>query len=98
MPVRGGGFTQGYNIQNMPSEDELFIATEHTDEQADCPSFEPMLAKAQEAAAPIAAPPRPRRRPRRRPGAGRHRAGAGRCRVLLRSQPHLPRPGPEIPA
>jgi transposase len=55
MPVRGGGFIQGYNTQNMPSQDGLIIATELTDEQADCPSFEPMLAKGQEAAALIAA-------------------------------------------
>ena len=39
----------------MTSEDGLIIATELTDEQADCPSFEPMLTKAQEAAALIAA-------------------------------------------
>ena len=55
MPVRGGGFTQGYNTQNMPSQDGLIIATELTDEQNDCPSFEPMLAKGQQAAALIAA-------------------------------------------
>jgi transposase len=55
MPVRGGGFIQGYNTQNMPSQDGLIIATELTDEQADCPSFEPMLAKGQKAAAVIAA-------------------------------------------
>jgi transposase len=55
MPVRGGGFIQGYNTQNMPSEDGLIIATELTDEQADCPSFERMLAKGQQAAALIAA-------------------------------------------
>jgi len=55
MPVRGGGFIQGYNTQNLPSEDGLIIATELTGEQADCPSFEPMLAKGQQAAALIAA-------------------------------------------
>jgi transposase len=55
MPVRGGGFIQGYNTQNMTSEDGLIIATELTSEQADCPSFEPMLAKGQQAAALIAA-------------------------------------------
>src|SRR6516162_3959247 len=53
MPVRGGGFLQGYNTQNMTSGDGLIIATELTDEQADCPWFEPMLARAQEAAALI---------------------------------------------
>jgi transposase len=55
MPVRGGGFIQGYNTQNMTSEDGLIIATELTDEQADCPSFEPMLTRAQDAAALIEA-------------------------------------------
>ena len=30
MPVRGGGFIEGYNTQNMPSEDGLIIATELT--------------------------------------------------------------------
>jgi transposase len=55
MPVRGGGFIQGYNTQNVVSEDGLIIATELTDEQADCPWFEPMLTRAQDAAALIAA-------------------------------------------
>jgi transposase len=55
MPVRGGGFIQGYNTQNMTSEDGLIIATELTDDQADCGWFEPMLAKGQQAAALIAA-------------------------------------------
>ena len=30
MPVRGGGFIQGYNAQNMVSEDGLIIATVRT--------------------------------------------------------------------
>ena len=55
MPVRGGGFIQGYNTQNMTSEDGLIIATELTGEQADCPSFKPMLAKGQQAATLITA-------------------------------------------
>jgi transposase len=62
MPVRGGGFLQGYNTQNMTSSDKLIIATELTDQQNDCPSFEPMLAKGQQAAALIQA---------HRPGPGR---------------------------
>jgi hypothetical protein len=36
MPVRGGGFIQGYNAQNMTSGDELIIATELTDDPAGC--------------------------------------------------------------
>ena len=55
MPVRGGGFIQGYNTQNMISGDKLIIATELTDEQADCPWFEPMLERARDAAALIEA-------------------------------------------
>jgi transposase len=55
MPVRGGGFLQGYNTQNMTSQDKLIIATELTDEQADCPWFEPMLARARDAAVLIEA-------------------------------------------
>ena len=54
MPVRGG-FVQGYNTQNMTSEDGLIIATELTDDQAGCPWFEPMLERAQDAAALIQA-------------------------------------------
>jgi transposase len=63
MPVRGGGFLQGYNTQNMTSSDKLIIATELTDEQADFGWFEPMLARARDAAALIAA-----HRPPGRPG------------------------------
>ena len=55
MPVRGGGFIQGYNAQNMPSGDGLIIATELTDDQADYEWFEPMIAQAQDAAALIEA-------------------------------------------
>ena len=93
MPVRGGGFIQGYNTQNMPSQDGLIIATELTDEQADCPSFEPMLAKGQEAAALIAA-----HRPAPAPGSGSQESGgiglaladAGYC-----SEHNLTCPGPD---
>jgi transposase len=55
MPVRGGGFIQGYNAQNMTSEDGLIIATELTDDQAGYEWFEPMIAQAQDAAALIGA-------------------------------------------
>src|SRR5580692_6708676 len=53
MPVRGGGFLQGYNTQNMTSEDGLIIATELTDDQTDFAWFEPMTRKAAQAAALI---------------------------------------------
>jgi hypothetical protein len=55
MPLRGGGFGQCYNPQNMTSEDELIIATELTDDPADMAWFEPMLRAAEDAAALIAA-------------------------------------------
>ena len=53
-PVRGGGFIQGYNPQNVTSADGLIIATELTADQSDARWFEPMLARAQHAAALIA--------------------------------------------
>jgi transposase len=55
MPVRGGGFLQGYNTQNMTSEDGLIIATELTDDPVDFAWFEPMTSKAEQAAALIEA-------------------------------------------
>jgi transposase len=96
MPVRGGGFIQGYNTQNLTSEDELIIATELTGEQADCPSFEPMLAKGQQAAALIAAH-RPGPEPGQDPGSSQQQDGiglaladAGYC-----SEANLTCPGPD---
>ena len=35
MPIRGGGFIQGYNAQNVTSEDGLIIATELTQDTTD---------------------------------------------------------------
>ncbi len=55
MPVRGGGFIQGYNAQNMASEDGLIIATRLTQDTGDVTWFEPMLAAAEAAAALITA-------------------------------------------
>jgi len=55
MPVRGGGFIQGYNAQNVASQDGLIIATELTCDTTDTRWFEPMLAKAEDAAAVITA-------------------------------------------
>jgi hypothetical protein len=60
MPTRNG-FIQGYNAQNVTSEDGLVIATELTDDTTDMAWFEPMMEKAAAAAALIAAnrPPGP---------------------------------------
>jgi transposase len=55
MPVRGGGFIEGYNTQNVTSEDGLIIATELTQDTTDTPWFEPMLRAAEAAAAFITA-------------------------------------------
>ena len=55
MPVRGGGFIQGYNAQNVASEDGLIIATELTCDTTDTGWFTPMLRQAEDAAALITA-------------------------------------------
>jgi transposase len=55
MPVRGGGFIQGYNAQNVTSSDGLIIATALTADTTDTGWFEPMLRLAQDAAALISA-------------------------------------------
>jgi transposase len=68
MPVRGGGFVQGYNAQNVTSSDGLIIATELTTDPADCTWFEPMARAAEDAAALITAS---------RPAAGQDTARIG---------------------
>ena len=55
MPVRGGGFIQGYNAQNVTSEDGVIIATALTQDTNDTGWFEPMLDAAGQAARLIAA-------------------------------------------
>ena len=55
MPVRGGGFIQGCNAQNVTSEDGLIIATALTQDTGDTAWFAPMAAAAADAAALIAA-------------------------------------------
>ena len=55
MPARGGGFIQGYNAQNMTSEDGLIIATELTCDTTDTGWFTPMLRQAEDAAALVTA-------------------------------------------
>ena len=49
MPVRGGGFIQGFNAQAMHSSDGLCLATGLTQDTTDYASFEPMMRSAQAA-------------------------------------------------
>jgi transposase len=55
MPVRGGGFIQGYNPQNVVSDDGLIIATRLTDTTTDTRWYQPMIRDAVTAAAAMAA-------------------------------------------
>jgi len=61
MPVRGGGFIQGYNAQNVTTADGLITATELTADTGDVTWYQPMTGQAEDAAAIIAAqqPPPP---------------------------------------
>jgi transposase len=72
MPTRNG-FIQGYNAQNVTSEDGLVIATELTDDTTDMAWFAPMMEQAAAAAALIEAhrPPGPG------PAGGEPEAGPG---------------------
>ena len=74
MHVRGGGFIQGYNTQNVTSEDGLIIATELTTDPTDTAWFEPMLGQRTG-----------RRRPHHRlpPRASSDGAGSGQIGLLL---------------
>src|SRR5215472_456520 len=47
MPVRGGGFVQGFNAQAVHSADGLCLAAGVTQETTDYASFEPMMRQAQ---------------------------------------------------
>jgi hypothetical protein len=83
MPARSG-FIQGYNTQNVTSQDGLVIATELTDDPTDMAWYEPMTDKAGQAAALIEAnrPARPEGagEPDGSPGGiGQALAGAGYC-------------------
>ena len=55
MPVRGGGFLQGYNPQNAVSDDGLIIATRLTADTTDTRWYQPMIRDAVTAAAAMAA-------------------------------------------
>jgi len=90
MPVRGGGFIQGYNAQNVASADGLIIATELTRDSADTRWYQPMTAAAQHAAAVIAAsaPAGPGR-------AGGHAIGLVLADAGYLSEDNLASPGPD---
>ncbi len=101
MPVRGGGFLQGYNAQNVTSADGLIIATQLTQDTTDTAWFGPMLTAALDAAALITThqPPQagsPADPPGQDPATGRDRlialflADAGYC-----SEDNLTLPGPD---
>jgi transposase len=87
MPVRGGGFIQGYNAQNVTSEDGLIIATALANDPVDWQWFEPMLRRA-EAAARLLAGHRPGRH--NGGGIGLVLADAGYC-----SEANLTTSGPD---
>jgi transposase len=89
MPVRSGGFIQGYNAQNLASADGLIIATELTRDTTDGRWFEPMLAKAETAAALITAC-QPAPATASQGGIGLVLADAGYC-----SEHNLTIPGPD---
>jgi hypothetical protein len=55
MPVRGGGFIQGCNAQNVVTDDGLVFATELTDSTTDTRWWQPMMEGAAAAAAMMAA-------------------------------------------
>ena len=91
MPVRGGGFIQGYNAQAVHSADGLCLGTMLTQDTTDYASFEPMMRHAQAARDLLRAHARgPLHRRRAKIAA----LSPGRRRVPLRSQPHRGRPGP----
>ncbi len=94
MPTRNG-FIQGYNAQNVVSEDGLVIATELTDDTTDMAWYEPMTDKAAAAAALIRA-----HQPARPQGAGEPDSGPGGIGLVLAdagycSQANLTCDGPD---
>jgi hypothetical protein len=89
MPVRGGGFIQGYNAQAVHSADGLCLATALTQDTTDYASFEPMMRQAQAAATLLRAHARgPLHRLRAKIGTALADAG-------YRSQANLTCPGPD---
>ena len=90
MPVRGGGFIQGFNAQAQHSADGLCLAVKVTTETTDY--AEP---GADDGRRPGRLGPAAGARPRAAaPAAGPDRHPARRCRVLQRSEPGPARTGP----
>ena len=85
MPVRGGGFAQGYNAQNMVTDDGLVFATELTDDTTDARWWQPMMDDAVIAAAMMAAAGGP--------GTGKIGLALGDAGYL--SEANLTGPGPD---
>jgi transposase len=93
MPVRGGGFIEGYNAQNVTGADGLIIATELTSDTTGMAWFEPMLSAAGDAARLITAQQQPRGAPAGQGPAtliGLFLTDAGYC-----SEHNLTVPGPD---
>jgi hypothetical protein len=89
MPVRGGGFVQGFNAQAQHSSDGLCLAVMVTADTTDFASFTPMMQRAQAASGLLRAHARgPLRRLRARIGI--QLADAGYC-----SEANLACPGPD---
>jgi transposase len=85
MPLRGGGFLQGYNPQNVTSEDDLVIATRLTNAPGDVQWYEPMISQAAAAAAMMAAAGAP----------GDGRIGLALADAGYLSEANLTCPGPD---
>jgi hypothetical protein len=89
MPVRGGGFLQGFNAQATHSADGLCLGTGLTGDTTDYASFEPMMRQAEASSAVLRAhAPGPLHR--RRARIGRMLGDAGYC-----SEHNLTCPGPD---
>ena len=89
MPVRGGGFLQGFNAQAVHSADGLCLAVMVTAGSTDYASYQPMITRAQQAQDLLRAAARGPLH-RRRARIGLVLADAGYC-----SQANLTCPGPD---
>lgn len=89
MPIRGGGFLQGFNAQASHSADGLCLGTSVTQDTTDYASFEPMMHQAEASSALLRAHARGPLH-RRRAKIGRMLGDAGYC-----SERNLTCPGPD---